>query len=83
MSVSLIQRFDQLRALTSKGRLQVGQRSLYLDSPNEIVWGVDEYGCDLIVAQTHLELDWTERAIDWINQAKGPDLVHPAEFLYS
>lgn len=80
---TLFQRVEQQRTLAQTGRLHVGQRSLHLDGKNQIVWGVDEYGCDLIVSQTELEFDWVTRALDWINQSKGPELVHPAEFVYT
>ncbi|TJY57273.1 hypothetical protein E4T66_17865 [Sinimarinibacterium sp. CAU 1509] len=82
-SVSLITRFAQHRTLTTTGRLSVGQRSLFMDATNSLVWGVDEYGCDQIVSHTDLELDWMNRAIDWINVSHGPALVPPAEFVYT
>lgn len=64
-------------ALTSGSPVHVGSVSLYPDE--DLIWGVDAYGCDAIAA-THNDPLGIAKAIRWIHQQHAPEFSHPAEF---
>lgn len=71
-------RHNKLVTALSEGKsVRVGSVSLHPDE--DIIWGVDAYGCDGIAASTNDPLG-IARAINWVHRQHAPEFSHPAEF---
>lgn len=76
-----------MNAATASSTLHKGasvsanQRSLYPDLADGVIWGTDEYGCDVMFANRSGDTDgYIERAVKWLLAKPDPEHRHPAEF---
>ena len=63
-------------ALAAGESIRIGSVSLHPDE--DLIWGVDSYGCDGIAA-THNDTLGIAKAINWVHRQHAPDFIHSAE----
>lgn len=64
-------------ALAAGESVHIGSVSLHPE--DDLIWGVDAYGCDGIAA-TQSDAVGIAKAINWAHRQHAPDFCHPAEF---
>ena len=61
--------------------VKANQRSLHPDLAEGVIWGTDEYGCDVMFSSRSGEADgFIQRAVTWLLSKPDPRSPHPAEF---
>lgn len=61
--------------------IKANLRSLHPDLAQGVIWGTDEYGCDVVFSSGTGDSDgFIQRAVKWLVSKPDPQYPHPAEF---